>query len=88
MTAVIYFSFFPLMCGAWCEVILMGWGRERRGMAKMGFVACAAASRCFCAGGYVLCATVLRHCGLWVVGSRCDNTRVRNAAATTARGSP
>ena len=31
-------------------------------------VASAATSRRFCGVGHVLCATVLRHCGLWVIG--------------------
>ncbi|PUU73425.1 hypothetical protein B9Z19DRAFT_542850 [Tuber borchii] len=97
MTAVISFSFFPLMCGAWCEVVsLMGWGRKRRGDGEdgLGFVACAAASRCFCAVARGSCAMRHRAAPLWPVGCRLQGmisyyrTRAGDAATTIACGSP
>lgn len=91
MTAVISFSFFPLMCGARWEVGLMGWRRERRGMAKMVWVL--SRVRLLRAGVFVqwvrcyappCCAIVA--CGL--SAPRCDNTRARDVATTTACGGP
>lgn len=73
MAAVIYFSLLSLMCGARCEVGLMGWRRE------MGFVACAAASRCFCAVARGSCAMRHHAAPLWPVGGRLQGVIIQES---------